>query len=104
MTKATFIIFAAAFVGTAAFTHWIVSQPFSVNAQARSDGPSTPDEALRTQVELYRTQHANTPPRLEVFWQQLSLPTNVMGQTSELRSDDFPFGPYVQGAVANPLN
>jgi prepilin-type N-terminal cleavage/methylation domain-containing protein len=74
-------------------------------------------QSLRGQIDLYRNQHegkfpgnpAGANPDTD-FAEQLTLPTNELGQRSSAGNQgfgdpNFPFGPYVHNRLpANPFN
>jgi len=70
---------------------------------------------LRTQIAIYQAQHhGGNPgypggdtamiPTHEAFMNQMVQYTNASGQTSDIRSDEFRFGPYFSSFPRNPLN
>jgi len=57
------------------------------------------------QIALYRSEHNDTLPSLDRFWDQMTKPTNLAGQTTDaFVSKDFPLGPYLQVAPISPAN
>jgi prepilin-type N-terminal cleavage/methylation domain-containing protein len=72
---------------------------------------------LRQQIDLYRNQHENRYPGTAtganpdtVFADQLTLPTNELGDRSTgpdqgFGDPNYPFGPYIHNQIpANPFN
>ncbi len=56
---------------------------------------------IRSQIELYKTNHNSTYPKLTTFADQMTKKTTVDGATS----GDTVWGPYVTGDIpANPFN
>lgn len=57
---------------------------------------------IRMQLELYRVQHGGTIPGLVTFEQQMTLSSNIQGQTAAIGTAGYPLGPYVQKIPVNP--
>jgi type II secretion system protein G len=53
---------------------------------------------LRSQIELYRTQHNGTPPSVTLA--ELKVSTDATGATGSGAS--FPYGPYIRDVPINP--
>lgn len=59
--------------------------------------------AIRSQIEMYKSQHGNTSPALATFGSQLTKKTNANGVVGT--GPTFIYGPYFQGNVpVNPFN
>jgi general secretion pathway protein G len=77
---------------------------------ARADTPNysllTRLQSMRSQIELYKLQHADNPPDFRKYgWKQLTYKTNSAGQISD--SSRLPnnaiYGPYILTPPSNPL-
>ena len=55
---------------------------------------------LRSQIQLYRTQHNGTPPDSALT--KLTKQTDATG--AEGTTSAFPFGPYLRAIPVNPIN
>jgi type II secretion system protein G len=78
----------------------IIPQYTNSTNEARSSNAVYNLHVLRSQIELYRAQHADTPPSLANFAAQLTERTNIAGVVAA----DGEFGPYVQMMPENPFN
>lgn len=56
---------------------------------------------IRNQIEIYRAEHNNTPPTLADIEDQLTLSSNINGNTAAIGTPGYPLGPYV---VTIPVN
>jgi hypothetical protein len=56
-------------------------------------------QTLRSQIELYKLQHRDTPPNLSAGWNQLTGKTDPAGKIDA----KAPFGPYLRNDPVNPL-
>lgn len=66
---------------------------------------------MRTQIQVFRFQHnENMPGRsgegydADVFRQQMTMPTDIVGNAGSPNDPDFPYGPYLRRIPTNPLN
>ncbi len=60
---------------------------------------------LRTQIDVYKVQHSDTPPPLTSFWNLMTTWTDTTGNTTgTANSTSFPNGPYFSVSAVNPLN
>ncbi|MCG3179274.1 MAG: hypothetical protein BIFFINMI_01608 [Phycisphaerae bacterium] len=66
---------------------------------------------MRTQIQVYRFQHLEVMPGFngsdydaDTFRAQMTMATNINGQTAAPGSDGYPYGPYLRQLPANPLN
>jgi len=57
---------------------------------------------IRTQIRLYRRQHAGTFPSADRFVEQMTRPSRRDGTTGDAATEDFPFGPYLLAIPENP--
>jgi len=68
---------------------------------------------LRNAIEIYSSQHNDTPPGYDIngnitasfyFEAQLTAYTNSQGLASETKSENFRYGPYLSDLPVNPFN
>ena len=57
---------------------------------------------IRANIQVYRNQHAGFPDP-DRFRDQMTKATNFAGDTANVRSAEFRFGPYVDQMPANPI-
>jgi general secretion pathway protein G len=61
-------------------------------------------QTIQTQIQVYAAQHNNTFPAFATFVNQMTMPTDINGNTT---GTTLPYGPYLQGTTqlpANPFN
>ncbi len=58
---------------------------------------------IRSQIQLYRAQHNDTYPGRE-FVDQMTKYTNVDGEVSDTRDEEFCLGPYLDRIPPNPIS
>jgi len=72
-------------------------------------------QMLRTQIEVYTTEHYSVPPGYpngdtsavpngQLVIDQLTLATNKIGQTAKPGTPGFDYGPYISKMPKNPFN
>jgi hypothetical protein len=77
----------------------------TVEKYGRQPGLYRTLQTLRSQIELYKIQHADNPPPTGALWTQMTHATNTTGATIEGRTTRaFSMGPYVQAPTVNPVN
>ena len=70
---------------------------------------------MRTQIGVYRAQHGDVSPGYpdgdkdstpteETFIAQMTLSSNINGETAAINTPGYPYGPYFREIPANPLN
>lgn len=59
-------------------------------------------QIVQGQIEMYRLQHENRYPALKQFVEQMTLPTNSLGQIAAAENSSCDFGPYLRCIPANP--
>lgn len=88
----------------------VIPQFTSASTDARQNSTKSLLQTIRSQVELYKLQHSdNLPgddtgsgtPDFDEFWDDLTLKTDMSGDTS---ATDPNLGPYLQSKPVNPLN
>lgn len=57
---------------------------------------------IRTQIEIYREQHDGVLPTLAEFGDQMTLASDVDGNTAAPGTDGYRFGPYLMSIPVNP--
>jgi len=57
---------------------------------------------MRAQIQLYVAQHGTTPPAT-TFAQQMTLYSDGMGNTSVVRDQAHPYGPYILDLPRMPI-
>ena len=57
---------------------------------------------IRTQLQLYHTQHNDNWPTLAAFEDEMTLSSNASGTTAAVGTPGFPFGPYLRALPNNP--
>ena len=63
-------------------------------------------QSLRSQIQLYKIQHNDTPPALATFEAQMTTYSDSLGTTAAAKdtANGIVFGPYVQIVPANAWN
>lgn len=84
----------------------VVPQFSNASHQARENTLKDTLRYLRTQVSVYKAQHQDVAPGAGAsnFVQQMTLATDVDGNTNALNTAIFKFGPYLLQMPTNPLN
>lgn len=54
---------------------------------------------IRSRIDIYKSEHGGTPPRLALFWEQMTQQTDIDGSIQ----DDGALGPYLQKIYTNPF-
>lgn len=61
-------------------------------------------QTIRSQIALYKIQHNDETPTLADFADQMTLFTDIDGNTNNTKTDVFKYGPYLQvGVPSNPF-
>ena len=93
----------------------VVPQFGSASREAKQASLVTTVQTLRSQVALFRLQHNDFLPGVAplvgsgatfnqaTFWNQLTMFTDVSGNTNATRTAVFDKGPYMQQIPVNPL-
>jgi len=85
----------------------VVPQFTQASTEAKLNSLCSNLQSLRSQIELYKVQHNDTPPYLAAFEDQMIYTTDVNGNvngTSKARTGAFQYGPYLERVPANPFN
>lgn len=57
---------------------------------------------IRTEIELYRVEHGGHMPALATFVEQMTLSSNIQGQTAAIGTAGYHLGPYLKSIPVNP--
>jgi general secretion pathway protein G len=85
----------------------VIPQFTNASEDARKSNMRSQLQTLRSQIELYKLQHRDSPPPEASFWNHLTMyttddvtdaPDNVVGTAAAPK-----FGPYMQAPAINPL-
>jgi len=82
----------------------VIPQFTNASSDARNSNLRSQLKTLRTQVELYKVHHNNSPPPVTSLWTLMLNPTNTSGTTSATANATFKFGPYIKQTPTNPIN
>src|SRR5260221_10787610 len=83
----------------------VIPQFTNASNDARQNSIASTLQTLRSQVELYKIQQADTPPALASMWTNMLNASNTTGTTVAGGTDaTHPLGPYIQAAPVNPAN
>jgi general secretion pathway protein G len=83
----------------------VIPQFTNASNDARNNSIASTLQTLRGQIELYKIQHADTPPAFTSMWTNMLNASNTTGATTAGGTTAaYPLGPYVQAAPVNPAN
>ena len=82
----------------------VIPQFTNASNDARNNSIASTLQTLRGQIELYKIQHADTPPLAASMWTQMLFPSNTSGTTQAASDATHSLGPYVQSPPVNPAN
>jgi general secretion pathway protein G len=83
----------------------VIPQFSSASNDARKSNVQTTAQTLRSQIALYRLQHADRLPPLAGFWDHMTRYSSEDGaNTSATKTTTCKFGPYMQQVAPNALN
>jgi len=82
----------------------VIPQFTNASNDARNNSLSSTLQTVRSQIELYKIQHNDTPPAATSMWTHMLFPSNTTGTTNTTANATYPFGPYLQQAPVNPIN
>src|SRR5688572_18734602 len=84
----------------------VIPQFSSASNDARRSNVQTTAQTLRSQIALYRLQHADRLPEDTTFWDKMTQYSNEAGATSSAKNvaTGYKFGPYMQQVAPNALN
>jgi general secretion pathway protein G len=80
----------------------VIPQFTNASNDARTNSLQSTLQTVRSQIELFKIQHADTPPAVAGMWDIMTGKSNTTDtQTTNAAGV---FGPYLQQAPVNPLN
>ena len=85
----------------------VIPQFSSASNDARRSNVQTTAQTLRSQIALYRLQHADRLPPVTGFWNHMTQYSNEAGSTLSTAKDTtngVKYGPYMQQIAPNALN
>src|SRR5579862_6090691 len=82
----------------------VIPQFTNASSSAKTSSVQSTLQSIRSQIELYKIQHSDTPPTITLMWTALTGPTDSTGNTSTTNGGVFVNGPYLQQVPKNPLN
>jgi general secretion pathway protein G len=88
----------------------VIPQFTEASSEARVSNLMTNLQTIRSQLLLYKTQHNEVYPAAaagddgDTFADQLTMYTDVDGNTNATPDTDYPYGPYLQSVPTNPLS
>jgi general secretion pathway protein G len=80
----------------------VIPQFTNASNDARSNSVQSTLQTIRSQVELFKIQHADTPPVAAGMWTIMTGKSNTTDTQTPNAAGVF--GPYLQQAPTNPLN
>ena len=83
----------------------VIPQFTNASNDARTSSVQSTLQTIRSQIELFKLQHADTPPTSTAIaaW-QLMLTTSTTTETNLTNPAGTNFGPYMQTPPTNPVN
>ena len=83
----------------------VIPQFTNASSDARESSVSSTLQTIRSQIELFKIQHTDTPPQTTGMagW-ALMINKTDLGDTTATTAGATAFGPYLQQAPTNPLN
>jgi general secretion pathway protein G len=84
----------------------VIPQFTQASTEAKTNSLASDLQTLRSQIELYKVQHNDTPPALATFNSEMVYCTDISGtaSTSKARDATHQYGPYLENVPANPFN
>jgi general secretion pathway protein G len=84
----------------------VIPQFSQASTDAKLNSCRSSLQSLRSQIELYKIQHNDTPPALATFAEQMTQYTNAAGdyQSTKDTATGYIYGPYMQRVPRNPWN
>jgi type II secretion system protein G len=86
----------------------VIPQFTQASTEAKQNSLCSDLQTLRSQIELYKVQHNDTPPALATFTNKMIYCTKIDGTASASKARDtaggFIYGPYLENVPANPFN
>ena len=82
----------------------VIPQFSQASTDAKLNSCRSSLQSLRSQIELYKIQHNDTPPSLANFEAQMTTYSDADGNTNATKTGLFIYGPYMQRVPRNPWN
>jgi general secretion pathway protein G len=86
----------------------VIPQFTQASTEAKNNSLASDLQTLRSQIELYKVQHNDSPPVLATFANQMvycsDITGAVAGTPSKTRAGIYQFGPYLERVPENPFN
>jgi len=86
----------------------VVPQFTQASTEAKFNSLCSNLQSIRSQIELYKVQHNDTPPAAATFEAQMTETTTIAGVASGSKERDTAageiYGPYLERIPANPFN
>lgn len=83
----------------------VIPQFTNASNSARNSSVQSTLQSVRSQLELFKIQHNDTPPNVTSLWGFLTQASDTTASTwYASTSANTPYGPYLQQIPANPLN
>jgi general secretion pathway protein G len=86
----------------------VVPQFTQASTEAKMNSLCSDLQTLRSQIELYKVQHNDTPPALATFSNQMVYCTDISGAISgtgtKVRAGNYQYGPYLERVPDNPFS
>jgi general secretion pathway protein G len=88
----------------------VVPQFTQASTEAKYNSLCSNLQSIRSQLELYKVQHNDTPPTFANFENQMIYATDISGAIQGAGSkqrdpaNGFSYGPYLERVPANPFN
>jgi general secretion pathway protein G len=81
----------------------VIPQFTNASNDARNNSVASTLQTIRSQIELFKIQHADTAPQLGTAW-AVMLNKSTTTETGTAAGAGTNFGPYLQQAPVNPAN
>jgi general secretion pathway protein G len=85
----------------------VVPQFTQASTEAKMNSLCSNLQSLRSQIELYKVQHNDTPPTAANFSTQMTQTSNISGTASGNKNrvaGTWDYGPYLERIPDNPFN
>lgn len=82
----------------------VIPQFTNASSDARNNSVAATLQTMRGQIELFKIQHADTPPAATALSTVLTGKTNAADTTTVAAAGTGTLGPYVQSFPINPVN
>ena len=80
----------------------VIPQFTNASNDARNNSIASTLQTVRSQMELFKIQHADTPPAITGMWSIMTGKSNTVDIQTVVATGVF--GPYLQQAPVNPAN